>query len=312
MELLLRKYLWAIDLAVIAVCAVFAARATAGVVESAYFSGGAPVRAAARSRPPISAPHYTKDTTVIIDRNVFCSTCPPIRPKPSTEVPEPPSAPTPERTSMPIKLMAVMFSPPPHDPRWSMAIIRDNENMGTAPYAVGSRCREAVVTDIQETRVYFELGGRPEYIDLLDAKPGAPSPGPQPPALGASRAGGGDALSIEMDRGIKKLGEHNYEVQRSTLDQVLGNMSVLSRSARIVPEVKDGKPAGFRLYSVRPDGPFAKIGLQNGDVISAINGLEMTSPDKALEVYTKLKSAGHLSVGLERNGQKISKEYTIR
>jgi general secretion pathway protein C len=38
----------------------------------------------------------------------------------------------------------------------------------------------------------------------------------------------------------------------------------------------------------------------------------MTSPDKALEVYTKLKSASHLSVGLERNGQKINKEYNIR
>jgi general secretion pathway protein C len=116
----------------------------------------------------------------------------------------------------------------------------------------------------------------------------------------------------ELDRGIKKVGEHNYEVQRATVDSLLGNMSLLSRSARIVPEIRDGKAAGFRLFSVRPDGPFAKIGLQNGDVISAINGLEMTSPDKALEVYTKLKSASHLSVGLERNGQKINKEYNIR
>ena len=54
--------------------------------------------------------------------------------------------------------------------------------------------------------------------------------------------------------------------------------------------MSDGKAAGFRLFSVRPDGPFAKIGLQNSDVISAINGLEMTSPEKALEVYTKLKT----------------------
>jgi general secretion pathway protein C len=116
----------------------------------------------------------------------------------------------------------------------------------------------------------------------------------------------------ELDKGIKKTGEHTFEVQRGTVDSLLGNMSVLSRSARIVPEIKDGRAAGFRLFSVRPDGPFAKIGLQNGDVISAINGLDMTSPDKALEVYTKLKSASHLSVGLERNGQKITKEYNIR
>jgi general secretion pathway protein C len=115
-----------------------------------------------------------------------------------------------------------------------------------------------------------------------------------------------------MDKGIKKLGEHAYEIQRQTLESVLGNMNLLSRSARIVPEIRDGKAAGFRLYSVRPDGPFAKIGMQNGDVISSINGLEITSPEKALEVYAKLKSASHLSLGLERNGQKVTKDYSIR
>ena len=89
-------------------------------------------------------------------------------------------------------------------------------------------------------------------------------------------------------------------------------MAALSRAARIVPEMKDGKSNGFRLLSIKPDGPFGVIGLQNGDVISAINGLEMTSPDKALEVYTKLKTANHLSVGLERNGQKVTMDYNIR
>jgi len=127
------------------------------------------------------------------------------------------------------------------------------------------------------------------------------------PAAAAS-----DPLSAEMDKGIKKITENTYEIQRSTLESVLGNMSLLSRSARIVPEIRDGKAAGFRLYSVRPDGPFALIGMQNGDVISSINGLEITSPEKALEVYAKLKSASHLSLGLERNGAKVTKEYSIR
>ena len=101
-------------------------------------------------------------------------------------------------------------------------------------------------------------------------------------------------------------------MQRGTIDSLLGNMGALAKGARIVPETRDGKSAGFRLFSIRPDGPFAKIGLQNGDVVSAINGLEMTSPDKALEVYTKLKTANHLSVAIERNGQKITKDYNIR
>jgi general secretion pathway protein C len=203
--------------------------------------------------------------------------------------------------------MAIMFSPPPNDPRWSMAVVRDTDKNSAGPYAIGSRIRHATVVDIQETRVYLDNDGRPEFLDLIDKPQTAPAAGPAAPV-----AANTDPLATEMDKGIKKLGEHSYEVQRGTVDTLLGNMAVLSRSARIVPEIRDGKAAGFRLFSVRSDGPFGKIGLQNGDVIYAINGFEMTSPDKALEIYTKLKSANHLAVALERNGQKITKDYNIR
>jgi general secretion pathway protein C len=309
METLLRKYLWAIDLLVIAICAVFSARATAMLIQTRITRLIPPVKSAPRA--PATAPvgtYYGKEVEEILKRNIFCSTCPPILEKPKDPSDTKPVDPVLQRTSLPLKLLAVMFAPPPGDPRWSVAIIRDTEDHSVGPYSIGSKVRDATISDIVEDRVYLEASGRKEYLDLLDKAP----PAPNTPAAPAPAAPPADPLMAELDRGIKKVGEHNYEVQRATVDSLLGNMSLLSRSARIVPEIRDGKAAGFRLFSVRPDGPFAKIGLQNGDVISAINGLEMTSPDKALEVYTKLKSASHLSVGLERNGQKINKEYNIR
>ncbi|HEV3031109.1 MAG TPA: type II secretion system protein GspC, partial [Polyangia bacterium] len=220
----------------------------------------------------------------------------------------PPQPSAPQRTTLPVALLAIMFAPPPADPRWSMAIIRDTEQKSAGAFGIGGKVREATITDISETRVDLEISGRQEYLELFDKGPGA-APVAAPAAAAAPSS---DPLAAELEKGVKKTGEHTYEVQRGTVDSLLGNMSALSRAARIVPEMKDGRAAGFRLFSVRPDGPFAKIGLQNGDVISAINGLEMSSPDQALMVYTKLKSASHLSVGLERNGQKITKEYNIR
>jgi general secretion pathway protein C len=309
METLLRKYLWAIDLLVIAICAVFSARATATLIQTRITRMTPPVRAVPRAPATASTgTYYGKEVEEILKRNIFCSTCPPILDPPKKEGDGTPPPPSLQRTSLPLRLLAVMFAPPPGDPRWSVAIIRDTEDHSVGPYSIGSKVRDATISDIDEDRVYLEISGRKEYLDLLDKAPAAPNA----PAAPVAAAPPADPLMAELDRGIKKVGEHNYEVQRATVDSLLGNMSLLSRSARIVPEIRDGKAAGFRLFSVRPDGPFAKIGLQNGDVISAINGLEMTSPDKALEVYTKLKSASHLSVGLERNGQKINKEYNIR
>jgi general secretion pathway protein C len=309
METLLRKYLWAIDLAVVAICAIFSARATATIVEARLGRLAPAAKPAPHMLAPTNQTVYTKEVEEILKRNVFCSTCPPILPQPTTGADVgPPPDPTPQRTSLPLKLLAIMFAPPPADPRWSVAIIRDTEATTAGPYTIGAQVRTATIADIDETRVYLDISGRREYLDLIDAAPGAAPAAP----VAAVAAPPSDPLMAEMEKGVKKTGENTYDVQRQTVDSLLGNMSVLSRSARIVPEIRDGKAVGFRLFSVRPDGPFAKIGLQNGDVISAINGLEMTTPDNALTVYTKLKSASHLSVGLERNGQKITKDYSIR
>ena len=308
METLLRKYLWAVDGLIVVLCAVFLARASATVIGGKMLvSGGAPKPAARVATAPTAAPVYGKQVEEILRRNIFCSTCPPIL---QTEGgPKQPDAPPPlQRTSLNLKLLAIMFAPPPADPRWSVAIIRDNDAKSAGPYNVGSRLRDATIDDIVEDRVYLDFGGgKREYLDLLDRpQPAAGAPAPATPAPST------DPLSAELDKGIKKIGEHNYEVQRSTLDSLLGNMAALAKGARIVPETKDGKPAGFKLFSIRPDGPFAKIGLLNGDVVSAFNGLEMNSPDQALLAYTKLKTANHLSVAIERNGQKITKDYNIR
>jgi general secretion pathway protein C len=305
-EALLRKYLWAIDLAVIALCSVFLARAAASAVESSLVIP--PARSAARL--PLSQPAtvYSKEVEPILKRNMFCSGCPPIIATAVAATESTPD-PTPQKSSLPLTLMAIMFSPPPTGLKWSVAVVRDTEDKSMGAFGVGGKVHNATITEIEETRIYLDNQGKTEYLDLLDVPPPAAAPvataAPSPSAAS-------DPLAAEMDKGIKKLSENNYEIQRSTLESVLGNMNLLSRSARIVPEIKDGKAAGFRLYSVRPDGPFAKIGMQNGDVIASINGLEITSPEKALEVYAKLKSASHLSLGLERNGQKVTKDYSIR
>jgi general secretion pathway protein C len=308
METLLRKYLWVIDLAVIAICAVFSARATATVIETKLSHNGPPPKPPARVAVAATPTVYSKQEEDILKRNVFCSTCPPILKEPDKGVVGPVTEPLPQRTSLPLTLVAIMFAPAPADPHLSMAIIRDTERKSAGAYSIDGFVREAKITDIEETRVDLDVQGRKEYLDLIDKGP-APTPAA---AAAAPTAPASDPLAAELQKGVKKTGEHTYEVQRGTVDSLLNNMSALSRAARIVPELKDGRAAGFRLFSVRPDGPFAMIGLQNGDVISAINGLEMSSPDQALMVYTKLKSASHLSVGIERNGQKITKEYNIR
>jgi general secretion pathway protein C len=82
--------------------------------------------------------------------------------------------------------------------------------------------------------------------------------------------------------------------------------------ARIVPSFKNGEANGFKLFAIRPGSLYSKIGIQNGDIIHKINGFSMNSPDKALEVYQKLKSARSIDVELTRRGRNQKMTYNIQ
>ena len=107
----------------------------------------------------------------------------------------------------------------------------------------------------------------------LDPKVVASIPTPSPAAfLADSAVDGNSPFGDALDRGIKRTGEHSYEIQRGTLESVLNNPSLLLRSACVVLEIRHGKTAGFRLDAVKPGGWLARLGIQSGDVISCING----------------------------------------
>ena len=69
---------------------------------------------------------------------------------------------------------------------------------------------------------------------------------------------------------------------------------------------------GVKLYGIRRGSLLSRLGLQNGDLLRTINGFDMSSPDKALEAYTKLRTASNLTVAIERRGQSMTLDYEIR
>ena len=335
MSLLLRKYFWVLNLLTIAVCATFAASALGKLVETKI-----PRAKVQRIQAPppdlnqsISGPQ-DRDITSILTRNIFCSTCEEVTEKPDQPgengaTNDEPRNNEPVRTSLNLRLLATLVS---DDKAWSFAVIKDTsagdadvkapKNQPTQGIiAIGDTVpgnSRAVVTDVMERRVLLLNGGRNEYLDLLEQ-----AERPQPTALQPSGANEVRSYTgytmpkaaaglAEVAKGIQKVGEGKYEIQRSALNKVLGNTTMLARSARIVPSMRNGKPNGFKLYAIRPGSLYSLLGMFNGDTINAINGHSITTPDKALEVYTKLRSAGHISIAFSRRGKPLTHEYTIR
>ena len=250
----------------------------------------------------------TKDTETIVGRNVFCSKgCEPKKADPTVD----PNRPVgPVKSELPLDLVSTMVVPA--DERWSMAVIRETASKEKDPgiYKSGSMVPGgARVVRVIEKKVYLLNAGRLEFLDIDGGA--APAAAAQVEPIVMGDVGGRDPLDGDVDRGVRCTGQR-CEIDRSLVDKLLSNTTMLATAARFVPSIKDGRPNGFKLYAIRPSSIFGKISLQNGDTVKTINGMDMSTPDQALGVYTKVRSASHLTVGVERRGETVTLDYTIR
>src|SRR5207237_150223 len=71
---------------------------------------------------------------------------------------------------------------------------------------------------------------------------------------------------------VRQVSADGYVVAKKTIDEVLSDPARLATQARVTAWYKDGVAAGFRIFAVAPGSLFARIGLQNGDVIRRIGG----------------------------------------
>lgn len=167
----------------------------------------------------------------------------------------------------------------------------------------------AVVKRIEPERIYI-LNSQESRIEYLALNEPPANGEPAPAVAKVEKAPEGDGKDI--GEGIVKTGENTYGVPRSTVDGALNNLSELATQARVVPAFEGGKAVGFKLFSIKPGSLYSKIGLQNGDVINRINGYEMSSPEKGLEVYSKLKDSPNITVDVKRRGKAMSLDYAIQ
>lgn len=133
-----------------------------------------------------------------------------------------------------------------------------------------------------------------------------------PPGYDPNAQANADALAAAIDKGVRKRSDTHYELQRSVVDMILANPMAAAKGARIVPSIKNGQPNGFKMYAIRPSSIYAKIGFANGDTVHSINGMAIDSADKALEVYTKVRSAKSIKLDITRRGKPIKLRIDIK
>jgi general secretion pathway protein C len=135
--------------------------------------------------------------------------------------------------------------------------------------------------------------------------------GKAPPKTAPKEAKPKSGVAKDIADKIHKKSETEFDVERSVVNTILENQAELMKSARIVPEKEGDKVVGIRLFGIKPDSLLGTLGIENGDRLSTINGYEMTNPQSALEAYTKLSTADHLTVAVNRHGNPVNIDFNI-
>jgi len=329
-DALLKRYFLGVVLALVAVAAYFQAAGATQLVGSAIGAASAsgstvvvvpPYKLAVPTREP-------KSGMPIIERNPFDSVTGPLN-----AVPAPDPALTPQAgpdlsdplSSPPCDGMQVLIVTESTDPLWSVAALQGPGEPHPRMRRVGDEIAGKKVVFIgfnpkENTPAVWIEGGSTLCQAMLfrtqpavaAAPPAAATPAapaaPEPPKPG----GGPPALDPAIAAKIHKVSDTEFNIDRSVVDQILENQAELMKSARIVPEQKDGKVVGVRMFGIRPDTLLGQLGLQNGDRLETLNGFNMASPEKALEAYARLRTASALNVKVNRRGAPVSIDLHIK
>jgi general secretion pathway protein C len=300
-----KSYFWVLHLAMIAAGAYFIADMANVAIGSRLEASIAPKSAGnSGDTPVVASKGPRRDYNAIVEGNIFNSKMRGKQPEVAglsmdTALPamSPPSVPLNQT------LLGTMVGSDDE----SYAVIEDNKTREQLLYRIGDILGEdARITKISRNKVVVRRGGEEEILEVsLSPEENKPAPHATPTVLTPS-------TPSTLGSNIRPAGKNRWVMDRREIENAVDNLPQLLTKARIVPNFSEGKPDGFRIFAITEDSLYAKIGLQNGDVLHRVNGIEVKDPQNFLKVFEQLKDESAITVDLVRNNQKETFSYEIR
>ncbi len=198
-------------------------------------------------------------------------------------------------TSLPIELLGTIFL---GDRLKSLATVKDKAYSEADIYRVGDVIYgndQATVAAVERQKLIINNNGAKECIDLDKGAPGAGSDGF--PTTGGdgfggvptSGAGAGSEITLEAGYVEGELGP---------------GFGKIVDAARLVPNTVEGTSTinGFKIFAIKGGSLFARVGFQNGDIITRVNDTSMTQAEQGFAIYQAFQDEKEVRIQLLRGG----------
>lgn len=185
-------------------------------------------------------------------------------------------------------------------PMRSMAVLKNGTQI--AVYHLNERLPDnSTLIDIQRNRVELRNSdGSRSLLELEEngqtATTAAPGNGPLPSAGSA----------------IKTLGDNRWAISSQEAQRIRNDIASIIKQVRVDPHVVNGQTQGFVVKQIQRGTLLEQMGIQRGDILRAVNGVTLDSPEKGLQVFQQLREAKNLDVSLQRAGNSLNFQYEIK
>jgi len=108
---------------------------------------------------------------------------------------------------------------------------------------------------------------------------------------------------------VTRMGPDVSRVVTDYKKKLLSDPQSVMGVVRAEPYRRGGKLSGYRIFPGNDKELMEKVGLQPGDVVTGVNGIDLDSPLKGLEVMQQITDAKEVSVNVLRNG--VSQTFVV-
>lgn len=186
------------------------------------------------------------------------------------------------------------------DQRGVFAIVEELASKQQALYRVHDQILDlGEVSEIRRNGILVRQGDLEELLELaLLEHPPVPggSTGTAPSAVQQPTAGAP----------LRKV------VDRREVEQAMSDLPKLLSQARAAPHMVNGSVNGFRLDYIAPTSFYEKIGVQTGDILQRVNGVDIRDPSTMLNLLQQLKNEQIVKLDMLRNNQRSTITYELR
>lgn len=111
---------------------------------------------------------------------------------------------------------------------------------------------------------------------------------------------------------VKQVSRLKFEVSRQAVDELDGPGQLATFTA--LPAFDEGPFSGLRVSGFSKRCLLPSFGVQEGDVVAAVQGIRLRSPTDVMDVakrLEKLRSGNHVRVEIRRDGETLTQNYLL-